>query len=159
MITPTVGRKVWFRPNGGTPVTKVPLFAYNDEQPMDATIVYVHSDRMVNLCVIDHMGYSHAVPSVTLRQGDDEKFTGMYCEWMPFQKGQAAPHRCPNCVTVGNPPPGLCDGQTWEPGRIGPSIPNLLDFQIGSPPLRVLPVTACSADISAQILGGTGQLS
>jgi hypothetical protein len=28
--------------------------------------------------------------SVWLRQDDDPPPTGMYCEWMPYQKGQAA---------------------------------------------------------------------
>ncbi|MFC2974662.1 Gp49 family protein [Azotobacter bryophylli] len=89
MIHPTPGRIVWFHPNG---ITLPPNFAYSDsEQPLAATIAYVHSDRMVNLFVIDQNGMGYSLTSVTLLQDDDATpGAGSYAEWMPYQKGQAA---------------------------------------------------------------------
>lgn len=93
MITPTIGRKVWFRHNGvkvgapfGVPQPKV----LDSTAPMDATVVYVHSDRKVNLLVVDHIGNTYPVQNVLMLQGD-ESFTPVevYCEWMDYQKSQA----------------------------------------------------------------------
>ena len=51
----------------------------------------VHGDRMVNLTVHDHNGVSWPVCSVPLLQEGDAPVVGsFYCEWMPYQKGQAA---------------------------------------------------------------------
>jgi len=59
---------------------------------MDAGIVHVHHDHMVNLSVCDNVGQTHMVPSVPLLAGQWEPSDAEYmvCEWMPFQKGQAA---------------------------------------------------------------------
>ncbi|OJX11274.1 MAG: hypothetical protein BGO79_17405 [Delftia sp. 67-8] len=59
---------------------------------MDAGIVYVHHDHMVNLAVCDHVGRTHMVPSVPLLAGQWEPSDDDYmvCEWMPYQKGQVA---------------------------------------------------------------------
>jgi len=92
MIKPTVGRKVWYRHD------KAPTSLGNNqflhpaqisEQPMDATIVYVWDDRMVNLHVMDHCGNSFNRTSVKLLQDDDVPPTCAYAEWMPYQQGQA----------------------------------------------------------------------
>lgn len=88
IIKPTTGRKVWFHPNGATTLNGS-RFNYFGVQPMDATIAYVWTDSMVNLQVIDHAGIPHPVTSVVMRQPDDPTPNGMYCEWMPFQVGQA----------------------------------------------------------------------
>jgi len=86
MITPTIGRKVWFRPN------KAESMARNGDQPMDATVVYVWNDRMVNLVIFDHVGGQHMRPCVLLMQGDESYVpVNSYCEWMPYQLGQAKP--------------------------------------------------------------------
>lgn len=102
VIIPTVGRKVWFWPQDCTFEKRnaegvLKPFAPSDlggvtaaRQPMDATVVYVWHDRMVNLLVLDHYGNAFPVTSATLVQDGDEPPTGAYCEWMPFQKGQAA---------------------------------------------------------------------
>ena len=62
-IKPTIGRQVWFRgipwANGAIPVR------LDANQPMAATIVYVHNDRSVNLVVIDHAGTPWPVQSPT----------------------------------------------------------------------------------------------
>lgn len=91
IIKPTVGRKVWYRPSaydqagpGGMQVA--------GEQPLDATIVAVWGDRMVNLLVVDASAKTHQRLSVTLKQGDDEDRIAegqAYAEWMPYQKDQA----------------------------------------------------------------------
>lgn len=47
-ITPTIGRKVWFWPNGvhiGPPGAAQPQ-QFNTEQALDATIVFVWGDRI-----------------------------------------------------------------------------------------------------------------
>jgi hypothetical protein len=48
---------------------------------------------MVNLTVFDHNGCPHSRTSITLiQEGDDPNLIGgrAWCEWMPYQKGQAA---------------------------------------------------------------------
>jgi hypothetical protein len=84
VIHPTQGRQVWFWKNGSR---------FGIEQPEAATIAYVHSPRMVNLQVIDHNGEARGETSIPLVQPDDSYdeaiANGQFCEWMPFQKGQA----------------------------------------------------------------------
>jgi hypothetical protein len=54
-------------------------------------VTHVWNDRMVNLAVFDSNGVAHSKTSVPLLQDDDPKPEhGFFCEWMPFQKGQAA---------------------------------------------------------------------
>lgn len=86
MIKPTIGRVVWFHPASNA---SDPGFA---PAPICAAIVaYVHSDNCVNLGVFDGNGVSHSKTSVRLIQDTDEAPEGgYYCEWMPYQKGQAA---------------------------------------------------------------------
>lgn len=79
MIIPTVGRMVWYY--GDNMI---------DDQPMAATIAFVHSDRLVNLSVIDPNGYQFPLQSVPLVQEGEERPMGFYCTWMPYQIGQAA---------------------------------------------------------------------
>lgn len=82
MIKPTIGRQVWFWKAGSDVDT---------DQPEAATIVYVWGDSMVNLQVLDHEGVSRGATSVSLRQPKDPVWiTTPFCEWMPYQKGQAA---------------------------------------------------------------------
>lgn len=92
MIKPTVGRKVWYRPTAFDKSGPGGMHAALD-QPLDATVVYVHSDRMVNLLVVDHMGRSFPKTSVQLLQEGDTPPAvtggGGYAEWMPYQQGQA----------------------------------------------------------------------
>lgn len=94
MIKPTVGRVVWYTPS---PIgvdgsgRKIFQFPCTVGQPLAAIIAYVHSDSMVNLTVFDANGESHGVCSVDLIQdGQPKPEFGRYCEWMPYQKGQAA---------------------------------------------------------------------
>lgn len=93
LIKPTVGRKVWFRPNRPK---DSPLIIDNrvvqqfTAEPLDATVLCTWTDRCVNLLVVDHAGAVHAPRSVTMRQEGDPEPGGHYCEWMPYQAGQAA---------------------------------------------------------------------
>lgn len=95
MIKPTVGRKVWYRPSKSDQTGPIPMtFA---GQPLDATIIAVWGDRMVNLLVIDVYGKAFPVLSCTLLQDGDEpqkdadgNIVGRYAEWMPYQSAQAA---------------------------------------------------------------------
>ncbi|HHA2676627.1 TPA: Gp49 family protein [Stenotrophomonas maltophilia] len=95
VIKPSVGRKVWFYPGGGMWPAGMQVFPASDydagrPQPLDATIVYVHTDRLVSLRVIDHAGHAFPVRSVQLVQpGDEACGTGHRAEWMPYQVGQA----------------------------------------------------------------------
>ena len=95
VIKPTVGRKVWFRLNGTAELQKPGTsnrgsVAAIDGQPIDATVVYVWNDRLVNLAVLDHYGNSFIATSVTMLQpGEAAPSAGYYAEWMPYQQGQA----------------------------------------------------------------------
>lgn len=81
MIQPTIGRVVWFRPNGMS----------EKEQAHAALITFVHSDTVVNLAVFGPNGIPYAKTSVYLKQSQYELDAFMdYCEWMPYQIGQAA---------------------------------------------------------------------
>ena len=86
MIKPTVGRVVWYTPYQSD------TFAYTPGQPLAAIVTAVWSDTCVNLAVFDANGNSHGRTSVLLWQddGDNPKPDCGFCEWMPYQKGQAA---------------------------------------------------------------------
>lgn len=88
MITPTVGRVLWFHANAHHHFSN-----YDPRQPMAATVAFVHNDRLVNLRVTDHAGDEHALRSVTLLQDDDLKPEGQsFAVWMPYQMEQAKKH-------------------------------------------------------------------
>ena len=78
MITPTVGRVVWFYPDVGM------------DQPHAAIITYVWSDTCVNLVAFNAGGSSFGITSVPLIQDDNPRPDSFYAEWMPYQKGQTA---------------------------------------------------------------------
>lgn len=79
-IEPTKGRIVWF--HGGTGC---------DIEP--AMVAYVNSDGTVNLAVARADGFMYSARSALLVQEDDPvPQDGRYCEWMPYQKGQAQRH-------------------------------------------------------------------
>lgn len=95
MIKTTVGRKVWYRPSKWDKTGPGAMQAGTDA-PLDATVVAVHSDRLVNLVVFDANGNMHKRTSVTLLQDDDKPVEGSsYAEWMPYQTSQAAKEAAP----------------------------------------------------------------
>ncbi len=79
MITPTVGRVVWFYQAG------IP----ERIQPQAALIAFVHSDSLVNLAVFDANGVAEHRTSVLLYQGEGDRPESEFCEWMPYQIGKA----------------------------------------------------------------------
>lgn len=90
VIKPTVGRKVWYRPSKQDQTGPVPMIVAGN-QPLDATVIAVWGDRMVNVLVTDTMGKQFPVLSVTLVQpGDAYPESGRYVEWMPYQVATAA---------------------------------------------------------------------
>lgn len=105
MIEPTVGRIVWFRPYikpGRLSTLRVERdfpdcdngLTFVTGEPLAAIVACVHpATGNVNLTVFDSYGNPHARQDVFLWQGEEgsERPAGMrYCEWMPYQKGQAA---------------------------------------------------------------------
>jgi hypothetical protein len=80
MIKPTVGRVVWF-------------YKYSPGQghkgPLAAHVAKVIDDSHVNLMVVDEDGNPRPEKNVYLKQGVED-LASDYCEWMPYQKGQAA---------------------------------------------------------------------
>ncbi|MBT9493876.1 MAG: hypothetical protein IV107_16375 [Paucibacter sp.] len=102
LIKPTVGRKVWYRASAHDQTGPVPMSAQSEtagnpkRAPLDATVIAVHGDRMVNLLVIDVYGKMFPKLSVTLLQEGDlipmdaaGNEIGGYAQWMPYQAGQA----------------------------------------------------------------------
>lgn len=83
MITPTVGRIVWYHPKGELP----------HAQPFAAIIAHVWSDTCVNLAIFDANGKPMSAPPTSVllvQEGQEVPSGGHYCEWMPYQKQQAA---------------------------------------------------------------------
>jgi hypothetical protein len=90
IISPTVGRVVWYTPVDNDEPERV---VDHGDQPFAAIVTYVHNDRMVNLAVFGHNGVAQPRTSVQLVQEGDDKPSGTpYCEWMPYQLGQAKKH-------------------------------------------------------------------
>ena len=82
MIKPTVGRGVWYRMQK----PKMP-----EEQPHAAIITFVHDDRRVNITYFGRNGSPFGRTGILLIQdGDEIPEQTAFCEWMPYQKGQAA---------------------------------------------------------------------
>ena len=84
MIQPTVGRVVWYWPAEGDEIVAL------SGQPLAAHVAAVWSDTCVNLMVIDANGNPTNRTSVLLVQEGAPRPTHNFCEWMPYQKGQAA---------------------------------------------------------------------
>lgn len=78
MITPTIGRIVHYYHGGVV-----------DEEPQAAIVAYVHTDRMVNLAVVNHSGFVEGHTSILLVQPEDDGVSGPYCRWMPYQVKKA----------------------------------------------------------------------
>lgn len=102
MIKPTVGRKVWYRPSVEDKAGIFGMAQYGN-QPLDATIIAVWSERCVNLSVTDSAGKVFTVTSCTLLQPGDplpgrplpegcdtDEVPGRYAEWPSYQYALAA---------------------------------------------------------------------
>jgi len=82
VISPTVGRVVWFR-------QMTPGVFPGSDGVCAALVAKVWHDRLVNLCVIDENGNTHSRTSVVLVQEGDEAPTHQHCAWMPYQLSKA----------------------------------------------------------------------
>lgn len=101
VISPTVGRKVWYRPSksdllGPGAMHIAGSLDAGNSQPLDATVLAAWGDRCINVQVLDITGKAFTKMSCTLIQPGDAvpvdaegKPVGGYCEWMPYQVGQA----------------------------------------------------------------------
>jgi len=84
MIGPTVGRIVWYWPSKGD-------HPEPSTGPLAAIVTHVYNSRRVNLRVFDSEGEAHALTDILLLQPEDDRpDESRWCEWMPYQKGQAA---------------------------------------------------------------------
>ena len=95
MITPSNGRIVWYTPYKNELLSPYGMVTQRDKDgktiPLAAMVAAVHGDRTVNLIVFDANGHLFPVTPRTLLQDDDVgNEGGGYCQWMPYQKGQAA---------------------------------------------------------------------
>jgi hypothetical protein len=79
MIKPTVGRTVNYWP------ARADL-----GQPNAAIIAYVHSDTQINIAAFDANGNHTSITNVHLHQEGEERPSGGFAEWMPYQREQAA---------------------------------------------------------------------
>lgn len=80
MITPTIGRVVWYTPR--FPETT---------QPWPALICFVHDDKTINVGGFTNDGVPFNAHNVPLMQTDTEaRPDSGYCEWMPYQQAKAA---------------------------------------------------------------------
>lgn len=104
MISPTVGRVLWFYCFGYREgFTNQP-----DNQPCAAIVVRVWDDRLVNLVVFDAIGRSFPFSSVTLvQEGDSIPEFGYYATWMPYQVGQAKKHANEMAIAYTDKPSGV----------------------------------------------------
>jgi hypothetical protein len=84
MIKPTPGRIVWFHPSPQANLAQI------GSAPLAAIVVGVWSDTCVNLKVFDANGNERTMNSMLLWQGETERPSNNYAEWMPYQLGQAA---------------------------------------------------------------------
>lgn len=78
MIKPTPGRIVYY-------------FETGMKNPFPAMVTEVVSDRIVHLQVFTTSDIIPR-PGTQLIQDDETPISGHWCEWMPYQKDQAAKH-------------------------------------------------------------------
>ncbi len=85
MIKPTIGRVVWYWP----PQNPQPV------QPLAAIVTHVWSDTCVNLAIFNENGCPIERPPTSIllvQEGVERPTGGHFCEWMPYQIGQAKKH-------------------------------------------------------------------
>lgn len=85
-IEPTIGRIVWYWPSLVDGATR-------DPQPLAAIVAHVNQDGTVNLGIFDRSGDHYKRTHVPLiQEGDAEPERDGFCQWMPYQIGQAKKH-------------------------------------------------------------------
>lgn len=111
MIQPTPGRTVWFFLSN----TRSDM-AGNAGVALAAVVTFVHSDRMVNLCVFDANGVPRPMTSIPLHQEDEDRPAGDYCTWMPYQVSQAKKDAIAAAQPPAIPPQPPVDNNHVAPG-------------------------------------------
>jgi hypothetical protein len=92
-IKPTNGRIVWFYPAIGDPAFPPITPEYRAERGGYAAMVtWCHNDGTISVLAADGAGNPHGRRLLPLRQDDEPDPEGAFCEWMPYQRGQAAKH-------------------------------------------------------------------
>lgn len=87
MITPTVGRVVWYHDSPGAPELAAIVCAVQEIPKGE----FIDAHFRLALAVFDSRGMSRPRVNVRLVQDGEEPPTGSeFAEWMPYQKGQAA---------------------------------------------------------------------
>jgi hypothetical protein len=84
MITPTIGRVMWYWPEKSE----------RDTLPLACMVTNVWNDNLVNLVVFTANGIPFGAYSVPVVQDGSPYTAGdsPYAEWMPYQIGQAKKH-------------------------------------------------------------------
>jgi hypothetical protein len=86
VITPTIGRRVWYYPSK-TELEASELRQASRDQAFDAGVIWVDHDRQVHLSVTDH--YGRVVPRLAvplIQLGDTIPTDGTaFATWMPHQ--------------------------------------------------------------------------
>jgi hypothetical protein len=86
MIEPTIGRVVWYHPPSDSAIA-----GFKPAPVCAALVAAVGEGGHVNLAAFDAEGKHHSRRNVPLIQDEQSPpDTGDWCEWMPYQKGQAA---------------------------------------------------------------------
>lgn len=90
---PTVGRKVWYYPSTDEHDDDSHMIIHKrdgEAQPLDATVIAVYADDIVNLVIFDIHGHIFARRNVKLlADGERRPSMGRYATWMPYQISQA----------------------------------------------------------------------
>jgi hypothetical protein len=96
IIPPSIGRVVLFWPNSAVSGHSAEAGGLNirsglPQQPLDAHVVYVWNDRIINIGGFDHSGVPFRCASVRLiQEGDEPRREGeSVCTWMDYQVAQA----------------------------------------------------------------------
>lgn len=98
-IAPTVGRIVWFRP------VQPDSFCLEKSEPLAAIITRVWNDVCVNITVFGATGIMGSRKNITLVPDETAVVPPTsYCEWMPYQLGQAARTEAAEAVAASEGP-------------------------------------------------------
>lgn len=81
MITPTVGRTIYYKPR-----TSEVLYVH--DQPWICFITHINADGTINVYALNEVGQPIAKNHMTLAQDRDPVEGEVY--WMPYQVGQAS---------------------------------------------------------------------
>lgn len=88
-IAPTIGRRLYYTPSQYDVTAGIQQL--DNQQKLDAGVVFIHPDGTLTLSVTDHCGSQFVRAAVPLVQaGETPPADVGYAEWMPYQLAQAA---------------------------------------------------------------------